>query len=359
MNNIWIRVIFPLILFLVLGFVLFQRSAHQNSNTQIAALPQTLITPTPLDPLTIQAMREKSYPGSDITIEQTLPDGSNYHQYIASYISDGLKIYGLLTIPEGDKPKTGWPVIIFNHGYIQPNMYQTFPQVGQYATYFPVFARAGYIVFKPDYRGNAQSQGQPTGAYYSPNYATDDLNAIASMKKFKDPSTGSGPLADPNRFGIWGHSMGGNITLRTIVVHPHDVKAAVIWGGVVGSYTDLEHWHDPHYIPAPTDLALRNQFRNKYFKDHGTPETNPTFWNSVDPTNFVNDIAIPVQLHAGEADEEVPLSFPTFLYNKLVGAGKTAEFYTYPGADHNISQGFDLAMQRSLAFFDKYVKESK
>src|SRR5437868_7185046 len=73
---------------------------------------------TSLNPLTIEAMRQKQYPGSDITIEQTLADGSNYHQYLTSYISDGLKIYALLTVPIGDKPQNGWPVILFNHGYI-------------------------------------------------------------------------------------------------------------------------------------------------------------------------------------------------------------------------------------------------
>ena len=49
-------------------------------------------------------MRKKTYPGSALTIEQTLAPGSNYAQYIASYMSDGLKIYGLLTVPNGQKP---------------------------------------------------------------------------------------------------------------------------------------------------------------------------------------------------------------------------------------------------------------
>jgi len=64
-------------------------------------------------------MRKASYPGSDIVIEQTLAPGANYYQYIASYKSEGLKIYALMTVPMGEKPKTGWPVVIFNHGYIR------------------------------------------------------------------------------------------------------------------------------------------------------------------------------------------------------------------------------------------------
>ena len=29
-----------------------------------------------------------------------------------------LKIYALLTVPNGDMSKSGWPGIVFNHGYI-------------------------------------------------------------------------------------------------------------------------------------------------------------------------------------------------------------------------------------------------
>ena len=50
------------------------------------------------------AWSARTYPGSDITIEQTLPPGSNYQRYYVSYLSDGLKIYALLTVPNGAKP---------------------------------------------------------------------------------------------------------------------------------------------------------------------------------------------------------------------------------------------------------------
>jgi hypothetical protein len=32
------------------------------------------------------------------------------------------------------------------------------------------------------------------------------------------------------------------------------------------------------------------------------------------------------------------------------------EYYTYEGDNHNISNSFNLAMQRSIGFFDTYVK---
>lgn len=303
------------------------------------------------NPLSIEKMRQKEYPGSDLMIEQTLSSGSNYNRYIASYLSDGLKIYGLLTVPKGDRPKTGWPVIIFNHGYIQPELYRT---TERYVAYVDAFAKSGYIVFKSDYRGNGNSEGQPEGTYYSPAYATDVLNAISTLKRYKD--------VNPEKIGMWGHSMGGNIILRDMVVNLKDIKAAVIWGGVVGSYDDLmNNWQRKvKFQPSPRELSLRNNYRQNLVDQYGTPQANPTFWQAIDPTYYLSDINTPVQLHTGGNDEEVPIAFSESLYNKLTQLGKTVEYYNYPNGDHNISSpNFELAIKRSIDFFNKYLKEER
>src|SRR3989338_8477195 len=167
--------------------------------------------------LSIETLRKGIYLGSDITIEETLPQGSNYERYVVSYFSEGNKIYALLTVPMGEKHATGWPVIIFNHGYIPPAEYRT---TEKYIAYTDAFSRNGYIVFKSDYRGHDSSEGQAVGGYGSNAYTIDVLNAVASIKKYKD--------ANPKEIGMWGHSMGGFITLRSMVVNK-DIKAGVIW----------------------------------------------------------------------------------------------------------------------------------
>ncbi|MBX3005112.1 MAG: alpha/beta fold hydrolase [Anaerolineales bacterium] len=184
-------------------------------------------TPLPLHPLSIEYLRQRSYPATQLTIEEVLENGSNYARYIASYLSDGLKQYGLLTVPFGEVPATGWPVIIFNHGYIAPQEYRT---TERYIAYVDRLASAGYIVFRPDYRGHDRSEGIARGAYGRPDYVIDVLNATAALKAYAD--------ADPNRIGMWGHSMGGYITLRAMVVDP-DIKAGVIWAGVISAYADM------------------------------------------------------------------------------------------------------------------------
>ncbi len=339
-----------LILVLLVGYGLF---SHRMVKTQSILTGKPVPTPTTtaqvnLNPLTIAAMRQRSYPGSNIKIEETLAQGSNYKQYIASYMSDGLKIYALLTVPDGQMPKTGWPAIIFNHGYIPPEQYRT---TERYVAYVDEFARNGYVVFKPDYRGNGSSQGKPEGAYYSPAYTVDVLNALSSVKKYSE--------VDSNRIGMWGHSMGGNIALRAMVVS-RDIKVGVIWGGVVGTYDQLmNHWHRmTSWAPSEKEIAAHvTSIRQNLAVKYGTFQQNPSFWHSIDPRYYLSDISGPLQLDQGLADEDVPPEFSRSLYDDLKKLGKTVEFYTYSGADHNISgPSFSIAMQHSLDFFDKYLK---
>ena len=120
--------------------------------------------------LTIAYLRSLTYPGSDIVVEQVLAPGSNYERYLVSYQSEGLKNYAYMTIPSGQKPATGWPAIVFNHGYIPPEVYRS---TERYVAYVDGFARNGYVVFRPDYRGHASSEGTARGAYGFPDYTID------------------------------------------------------------------------------------------------------------------------------------------------------------------------------------------
>lgn len=327
-----------------------------------------------LNPLAIEAMRKREYPGSDIVIEQTLPPGSNYNRYIASYKSEGLKIYALLTVPQNDKPKNGWPVIIFNHGYIPPEQYVT---TERYVTYTDAFSRNGYIVFKSDYRGHGNSEGKPEGPYYSPAYTVDVLNGLASVKRLKastfEMNTNDsgqvvntrmstrmtdGPVVDPSKIGMWGHSMGGHITLRAMVVSK-EIAAGVIWGGVVASYQDLAtKWRRARpFQPSQREQISRvNNVRQRLTQQYGSFEQNPTFWNSISPIYFVKDISGPLALFQAKGDEEVPWEFSQTLYDDMKKVNKEVELHLYEGDDHNISQNFDSAMADSIAFFDKYIK---
>ena len=325
-------------------------SATVTSSPTSTSTPTPTSTPSPTPtphPLTIESMRQRDYPGSEIVVEETLDSGANYARYLTSYRSEGLKIYALLTIPLGERPATGWPVIVFNHGYIPPTQYRT---TERYIAYVDHLARSGYIVFRPDYRGHGESEGEARGAYGSPDYVVDVLNAVAALKRHPD--------ADPNRIGMWGHSMGGYITLRSMVI-AHDLRAGVIWAGVVASYPDLlTRWRRtpvPDGVATPTPSAGRS-WRGSLVELYGSPEENPEFWNAISANSYMAELSGPLQLHHGTSDTSVPVEFSEILYQQALAAGKTVELYIYDGADHNLSSVFSLAMQRTIEFFDRYLK---
>lgn len=175
------------------------------------------------------------------------------------------------------------------------------------------------------------------------------------MKRYKD--------ADPKRIGMWGHSMGGTITLRSMVV-TNDIKAGEIWAGVVASYEDLaKNWHHPvhnpqPWVPSQREQAIRRQGRQALIDKYGDFEANSGFWNSISPISFVQDISGPLQLQHGTVDEEVPLMFSQKLEQVINDAGEVVELFTYEGDNHNLSNNLDIALQRSVSFFDKDLQNS-
>lgn len=305
--------------------------------------PAPTATPVP-HPMSIVALRNQEYLGSEVTVVKELDRGVNYRRYYVYYLSEGYKIYALLTIPNGEKPEGGFPAIVFNHGYIPPDVYKT---TERYIAYVDQLARAGYVVFRIDYRGHDQSEGPASGAYGDPGYQVDVMNAVASIKQHPD--------VNPEKIGMWGHSMGGYLTLRAMTISS-DIKAGVIWAGVVASYPDLLYnWRRTGaFTPSPSSTG--RGWRSTWIEQYGTPEENPAFWDSVSATSYLADLSGPIELHHGTADDDVPVEFSIRLAELGRQYGQIVNLYTYDGDNHNISKYFTQAMNQTIAFFDIYLK---
>ncbi len=271
-------------------------------------------------------LRERTYQGGKIKIEETLVSEANYTSYIFSYPSDNLKIFGMMNVPNGNGP---FPVIILNHGYFNQTSFSSGDGTRAMAD---ILAAKGYITLASDYRGFGKSENDAQKSRgHSPNYAIDILNLISSVKSLTK--------ADTNRIGMWGHSMGGEVSLRSLEA-TNKIKAAVLW--------------------APTST---NASDNAAFYSRGqraglpSPSQNQNVQQDTSPINYLKYILTPISLHQGLADTEVKPEWSKQLNQALIKEGKKVEYFEYPGQDHNFRNlGWDIIAKRTVDFFDKYVK---
>ena len=315
--------------------------------------PGSTPSPTPTEivfeygkELTIKYLRELEIEGSEIVFHERLSSGWNYQRHLVSYSSEGNRIYGLLTIPIGDPPEGGFKAIVFNHGYIPPAIYQT---TERYAAYVDYLARNGFVVFKIDFRGHGNSEGFPSGSYFSPGYTIDAISALKSLQTLD--------YVDPQGIGMWGHSMAGNLVLRAMLIEP-EIKAGVIWAGAVYSYQDFLEYgiSDNTYRPqaTPEDFEEDEHLRGNraVFEIYGWPDPGEPFWQAVSLTENIDFLNSPLQIHHAENDPVVNINYSYGLAGVLLEKGKVYEFYPYEGGGHNlISPWFDQAMIRTVEFF--------
>jgi dipeptidyl aminopeptidase/acylaminoacyl peptidase len=157
---------------------------------------------------------------------------------------------------------------------------------------------------------------------------------------------------------MWGHSMGGYLTLRAMVIS-QDVKVGVIWAGVVASYPEmLYNWRRTSTATSTSSSSTPYGvgWRRSWVEQFGAPDENPAFWEAVSATSYLADLSGPLQLHHGDADEDVPFEFSLRLAELARAENKTADLYLYEGDNHNISANFAVAMERTIAFFDQVLK---
>ena len=296
--------------------------------------------------------------GDDFTITKILGEANGYKKFSIAYAADKRPLTGVMNVPAGPVPPGGFPVLILNHGLIRPSIY--FSGRGSKREQ-DFFSRRGYVTIHPDYRGYsglgsaAGDQPETTEAaaiawpWYGGHPAfpahhdfyvgyTEDVIALIDALKRGGPQ-----FIDLNRMGMWGHSMGGGIAARAMVLN-RDIRAYVLFAPVSA---DAE---DNFYELAPEEAA----WLRRTYGASGDP-----LYQKISPLNYFSDIAAPVQLHHGIKDTEVPIVFSEKMFSALRQYGKKAELFTYPGEGHEFADAWPLAASRSLQFFDKYVKGAR
>ncbi len=82
---------------------------------------------------------------------------------MASYHSDGLRLYTRVDIPTSAMPSEGYPVLIFAHGWVgvdkAPSYNFSYPADSYYGDIIDYFVDAGFVVIFPGYRGHGTVDG--------------------------------------------------------------------------------------------------------------------------------------------------------------------------------------------------------
>lgn len=338
---IWI--VIAVLLAAAVYYLQFGRNIQTDSLSNMGASAKVDdVTPTPMqfEELTIPYLRKREYKSALGERVEYAQNGS-FTSYLTSYDSDGLQINGLLTVPNGEAPEGGWPAIVFIHGYIPPTIYQT---TERYVDYVNYLASNGFVVFKIDLRGHGNSEGEPTGAYFSADYIVDTLHAYAALQ--------SSGFVNPDKIGLWGHSMAGNVILRTMAVKP-DIPASVIWAGAVYSYTDREEYgiQDTSYRP-PQSITQRQNRRQRLINTHGEFDPHHPFWKQFAAIEYLDQIKGALEIHHAVDDSVVNIGYSRDLMKILDQTSIPHELYEYPSGGHDIAgSSFNSAMQRTVEFF--------
>jgi dienelactone hydrolase len=319
------------------------RAAATATPTVTAPLPSatstssaTLKAPSTLTPnqatWTIAAMAARTYGGGTLTDRGEEETTRSFTRNLITYASDGLTIYGFMNTPTGPGP---FPVIIVLHGYVEPSQYGILTYTTRYAD---ALARAGYIVIHPNLRNFPPSdQGEDV---FRTGMTADILNLIAIVHA-QGGQPGLLAAADPQRIGLWGHSLGGGLALRVITISPL-IKATLLYAALSGDEQ------------RNFDYVYRASAGKRGVVEYHTP---PEIVREISPLFHLERVRGAVSIHHGGDDAGIPLFIAADLCDRLQKLGKTVECFTYTGQGHIFAGSSDeLLIQRSLDFFATYLR---
>jgi dipeptidyl aminopeptidase/acylaminoacyl peptidase len=300
---------------------------------QPVRFPTPTPTPDPFSGITVEDLAARSYGEGELRTEAVLAVTDAFTRTLIAYDSDGLAIYGFMNVPFGQGP---FPVVVVSHGYIDPAVYSTLTYTTRYAD---DLARAGIVAIHPNLRGYGDSDNGANE--FRTGYAIDVLNLAALVRKLGGQP---GPLvqADPKSIGLWGHSMGGGVSLKAITARPDLADAAVLYGAMSG---DEQRNHEQIYN------VFSSGTRGLYDPDDPPSAAD---LERLSPIFHLERIETPVSIHHGTLDDQVPLGWSDDLCMRLQELGKAVECFVYEGQPHTfVGQGDARFRQRVVDFFQR------
>jgi dipeptidyl aminopeptidase/acylaminoacyl peptidase len=247
---------------------------------------------------------------------------------------DGVKLYGLLTIPNGSDGKN-LPLIVNPHGGPRSHDQWGYNWRNQ------ILANRGYAVLQIDFRG-------------SDGYGEDfiDLGNRQWGRTMQDDITDATlwaikeGIADKDRICIMGGSYGGYATLQGLVREPDLYKCGI---GVVGVYSLPMMWTKGDVVEAS-----RFNYSEIYLNEIIGREDAEL--KAFSPAYNVDKIKAGVFIVHGSRDERVPIEHAELLRDNFDKIGKKYEWMVRDEG-HGFTQEKNKIEQynKVLVFLNKYI----
>jgi dipeptidyl aminopeptidase/acylaminoacyl peptidase len=245
--------------------------------------------------------------------------------------SDGFDVQGWLLLPERSSGKL--PMITFVHGGPAAAVVPAFSGPGLIST----LLERGYAVFRPNPRGS-YGQGERFTLANVRDFGHGDLRDILAGI---DAAAAAAPI-DTARLGIAGGSYGGFMTMWA-VTQTDRFKAAVASAGI-------SNWLS-YYGENGIDAWMLPYFGASVYQD-------PAVYAQSSAINFIRNVKTPTFEYVGERDIECPAPQTQEFWHALKDLNVPTSIMIYPGEGHGLRDPAHSAdaTQRSLAWFDKYLR---
>ncbi|EDY80916.1 X-Pro dipeptidyl-peptidase (S15 family) [Verrucomicrobiia bacterium DG1235] len=253
--------------------------------------------------------------------------------------SDGLKLEGYLTIPNGKQGPH--PMICLVHGGPWSRDTSDYDDETQF------FASQGYAVLRVNYRGS-------TGY----GKAVSQENAYEFRKMHNDITeavklTIDHGVADPDRIAIMGASFGGYAAICGAAFEPDLYTCAITNMGVFD-------WEEMIKSRKQQD---RNGMRTRYshhklVEKLGNPKESSDKFHDISPIKHIDKVKIPIFVIHGKEDSNVSIKQSKMLKTELEKFGVVHQTHFVNDEGHNI---FELkkrvkTYQLVLEFLNKHMK---
>jgi dienelactone hydrolase len=247
--------------------------------------------------------------------------------------SDGFDVQGWLLMPLHAGAGARVPMITSVHG-------------GPAAAVTPGFAgpgiasallERGYALFRPNPRGS-YGQGERFTVANVRDFGHGDLRDILAGI---DAAAQVAPI-DTARLGLTGGSYGGFMTMWA-VTQTDRFKAAVAIAGI-------SDWLS-YYGENGIDAWMIPYFGKSAYDD-------PSVYAQSSAINYMRNVKTPTFAYVGENDIECPAPQTQEFWHAMKAMNVPTSIMIYPGEGHGLRDPEHLAdaMQRTLAWFDQYLK---